>query len=52
MVKEIKKRNKIYYQCEICKFIYEDREWAEKCENFCRKHNSCSLEITNHAVQL
>jgi len=24
--------------------------WAEKCEEFCKKHHACSLEITKHAV--
>ncbi|MBI2105824.1 hypothetical protein HYT56_03230 [Candidatus Woesearchaeota archaeon] len=52
MVKEIKKENKKYYQCEICKFYYKEKKWAEKCENFCKKHNSCSLEITRHAVEI
>ena len=52
MVKEIEKNGKKYYICEICKFAYESREWAEKCENFCKEYNSCSLEITKHAVEL
>ena len=52
MVKEIEKNNKKYYQCEICKFCYESRELAEKCEEFCKKYKSCSIEITKHAVQL
>jgi len=51
MVQEIEKEGKKYYQCEICKFSYEDKEWAEKCEDFCKEHNSCSLEITEHAVK-
>jgi hypothetical protein len=48
MVKEIK--GKTYYQCEICKFYYETRKLAQKCEDFCKEHSSCSLEITKHAV--
>ncbi|MBI2134350.1 hypothetical protein HYU09_00020 [Candidatus Woesearchaeota archaeon] len=38
------------YFCEICRFAYKDRETAEKCEDWCRKHKSCSLEITKSAV--
>ena len=52
MVKEVKKGKKIYYQCEICKFYYKTRDLAQKCEKFCKDFNSCSLEITKHAVQI
>lgn len=38
------------YFCEICKFAYKDRETAGKCEDWCMKHKSCSLEITKSAV--
>jgi hypothetical protein len=51
MVKEIKKYGKIYFQCEECSFLYEKRRLAEKCEAYCKKHNSCSLEITRQAVK-
>lgn len=40
-----------YYYCEICKFKYETKELAFKCEGYCKKNNSCSLEIIKHAVQ-
>jgi len=52
MVKQIKKGDKVYYQCEICKFTYETKEWADKCENWCKEHNSCNIEITKHAVNI
>lgn len=51
MVKVIIQENKTLYQCEECGFHYEDREWAEKCETWCRKHHSCNLEITSHAEE-
>jgi hypothetical protein len=50
MVKEEKINGKIYWQCEICEFYYREEKWAEKCEDFCRKNNACSIEITKHAV--
>ena len=50
MVKEVKKSDKVYYQCEECEFYYKDKKWAKKCENFCRKNKSCSIEITKNAV--
>ncbi len=52
MVKEIVRNDRRYYVCEECGFAYEDRVWAEKCEDFCSKHHACSVEITSHAVQL
>ncbi len=51
MVKEIKKEGKLYFQCEECKFLYEDKEWAEKCEVWCKENHSCNIEITKHAVE-
>lgn len=67
MVKVAQKENtsaplstgKELYQCEECGFHYKDdstslitgREWAEKCEVWCREHKSCDLEITAHAEE-
>lgn len=39
------------YECEVCGLLYRDKEWAAKCEAWCREHGSCSLEITKYAVQ-
>ncbi len=52
MVKEIKKNNKTLHACEECNFLYEEKEWAEKCQQWCQQHQSCNLEITQHAVPL
>lgn len=51
MVKEEVKKGKTYFRCEDCGFFYETRELAQKCQNFCEEHKSCSLEITKHAIQ-
>ena len=45
----VKSSTKGYY-CEECKLIYEDRDWAEKCEGWCRKRKSCNLEVTKHST--
>ena len=37
------------YECSECHLKYKDKEWAEKCRAWCRKHQSCNLEITAHA---
>lgn len=47
MVKEIEGK----YECEECGFLYEDREWAEKCQKWCEENHSCNLEITVHSVK-
>jgi hypothetical protein len=52
MVKEKTINGEKYYQCEICKFYYKTKDLAQKCEDFCKKHNACSIEITRHSVQI
>ena len=52
MVKRIRKKDSLYYQCEECEFFYTDKKIAEKCENWCKKYNSCNLEITKNAVKM
>ena len=48
----IKKLNgKKYYMCPVCEFYYKTEELAQKCEDFCKTHKSCSLEITKHAIK-
>lgn len=49
MVKMVINDEKVY-QCEECGFEYEEKEWAEKCEAWCKKHHSCNIEITKHAT--
>jgi len=39
------------YQCDDCKLWYHEKVWAEKCEAWCKKTNSCNLEITSHAIK-
>lgn len=41
---------KTVHLCEICGFGYADEASANSCENFCREHKSCSLQITKKAV--
>lgn len=52
MVREVKKDDTVYYQCEECGFFYKEKEWAEKCQTWCRERHSCNIEITKHAVLL
>ena len=38
------------YQCSICKLKFADAELARQCEEWCRTHNSCNLEIGRQAI--
>lgn len=59
MTKIIIQGNRELYQCEECGLKYADdstssitgKEWAEKCEAWCKEHKSCNLEIIEHAVK-
>ncbi|MEK6983333.1 MAG: hypothetical protein AABX33_02070 [Nanoarchaeota archaeon] len=51
MVKQINETQAMYYICEECNFAYNEKEITKKCENWCRKHHSCNIEITKHAIE-
>jgi len=38
-----------YYECSECHLKYADKQWAKKCQQWCRVHHSCNLHITTHA---
>ncbi|MEM2707467.1 MAG: hemerythrin domain-containing protein [Candidatus Pacearchaeota archaeon] len=46
-----KEINEKLYVCQFCGLKYKEKVWAKKCEEWCKKHKSCNLEITKHAVQ-
>lgn len=39
------------YKCPECGLEYQEKEWAKKCEDWCKKNKSCNLEITKHAFK-
>ena len=39
------------FVCPECGLSYKDAEWAKKCAAWCKEHQSCNLEITDHAVK-
>lgn len=43
-------KNKDFWKCSICSLKYKKKEYASRCEKWCRKHRSCNLEITQHSV--
>jgi len=52
MVKEIKKSGKRYFECRECNFVYKNEEIAKECEDYCKKHHSCNMEITKYSIQV
>jgi hypothetical protein len=50
VVKEIEVDSKAVFLCEICGLGYKERRTAEECEEWCRRTNSCSIEITKKAI--
>jgi hypothetical protein len=51
MVKEISKNNKSLFQCEKCQLFYKKKNLAEKCEDWCGKHNSCNISIIKNSIK-
>ena len=47
----IKSDNTKLYQCNECGFKYADKTITLKCEEWCKEHHSCNLEIIEHAVR-
>ncbi len=39
------------FQCAECGLKYGERQTAERCEAWCKAHDSCNLEITRSAVK-
>jgi hypothetical protein len=50
MVNELESKAGTVFQCELCGFGYKDLDTAERCEEYCDAHGSCSLEITKKAI--
>ncbi|MDP3697993.1 MAG: hypothetical protein Q8R47_00245 [Nanoarchaeota archaeon] len=52
MVKKQQYKGKSLFRCELCNFLYNKENFALECEAYCKKHKSCSLEITKKAVKV
>jgi hypothetical protein len=37
------------WQCGQCGMNFQEEKWAVKCEQWCREHKSCNLEIIKYA---
>jgi len=45
----MRQTNQQLYECPECHLKYKDKGWAKKCEEWCREHHSCNLEIIANA---
>ena len=52
MVQEINFEGKSAFKCMKCGWMYRDKDWAKKCENWCTKHKSCNLKIAKYAIKV
>jgi hypothetical protein len=51
MTRAIQNQGLELWQCRECGLRYEEKEWAERCEDWCKANHSCNLEITSHSVE-
>lgn len=38
------------YKCSVCGYLYKEKDWADKCAQWCRETNSRNLEINQHGT--
>ena len=38
------------YQCKKCGLFYKNESLAKQCEDYCKSHKSCNIEITKYAI--
>ena len=51
MVKEKNNKEMKCYYCQECEMAYISKKRARECEDWCKKHKSCNLEIIKHAIK-
>jgi predicted Zn-ribbon and HTH transcriptional regulator len=50
MVTKSEKDGLVVYKCDECGFSYKDEAIAGQCEEWCKIHKSCNIEITKNAI--
>lgn len=38
------------FECVLCGLKYNEEKWMKKCEDWCREHKSCNVEVISHAI--
>ena len=44
-------KNKFYY-CEECGLAYSNEKKAHECEEWCKKHKTCNIDIIKHSLKM
>ena len=52
MVEKLETKGTCLFICQMCRFAYKDEKLAGLCEEWCKKHNTCNIEITKHGEVL
>lgn len=39
-----------FYACGECGLIYASRELAEACEEWCKEHGTCNMELSRQSI--
>jgi hypothetical protein len=50
MVEKLKKGGESLFFCDVCGSGYRGEDLAKKCQEWCSRKKSCSLDIVKHAV--
>jgi len=50
MVERANYKGRRAFKCEACGFHYANEVYAHQCEDYCRLHKSCSMEITKNSL--
>lgn len=50
MVEKLNMEGKTLFFCDVCGSGYAEEEIAYKCQDWCSRKRSCSLEIVKHAI--
>ncbi|MDO8537612.1 MAG: hypothetical protein Q7S21_01885 [archaeon] len=45
------KKTEKFFECNECGMKFKEKTWAQKCENWCKKHHTCHIEIIKHAIE-
>ncbi|MBI5392346.1 hypothetical protein HZA96_00620 [Candidatus Woesearchaeota archaeon] len=43
--------NEKLFSCNICGINYQEEIYAKQCNEWCKRNNSCNLNIIKHAVK-
>jgi len=51
MVKLMEAGNGQVFECAECGLRYRDQRIAQRCEDWCKRFDSCNLEITSNSIE-